>query len=168
MADYKDFSLWLDNVLENGIPEITAALCFNLYEESVGDHTWAAQAAFCEKFDSEDYTGGWACYAQLVDEMYIWDSDEDWQCAEKTAASLIEEYLKVGKFRNELLELQGVAYGFVDGDINLVHINQTVSSQKNDYRHYDPEKSKELVKMKANETLQQILNKINAEKNGME
>jgi len=36
---------------------------------------------------------------------------------------MIEEYMKVGEYSNKLIQLQAVGLGFVDGDIELIYLN---------------------------------------------
>ncbi len=123
---YEHFAAWLDNLLENNeMPKNTAAFNFNLYEESVEDHIYGVQLIASERFDKDD--PDWPC-----DE--VWSSEEDIFCVDtsdeedtgwKHALALISEmcseYLENGKYKDILLDSQGVGIGFVDGDIDLIY-----------------------------------------------
>ena len=37
---------------------------------------------------------------------------------------MIEDYMKIGEYSNNLRQLQAVGIGFVDGDIELIYLNK--------------------------------------------
>ena len=37
---------------------------------------------------------------------------------------MIEDYMKIGTYSDDLKQLQAVGIGFVDGDIELIHLNK--------------------------------------------
>ncbi len=122
---YNSFANWLDNLLENNnMPESTQAFNFNLYEEA-GDCVYGVQIIASDRFDADD-DGDWACYE-------IWSSEEDifcvsaadeddkgWQAFQKFITEVICDYLVNGKYKDILLDSQGIGVGFVDGEIDII------------------------------------------------
>ena len=150
---FKCFSEWLDDALKNGFPDSTAAIAFNLYEGTNNEkRCWLAEIGFCSCFDADDEYCEWACYAELLDDRFIWDEDTEWEAAQNTAEKLIKEYLSKGRYSEKIKALQGIGVGFVDGDMTLLYVNNDSQTPINtSYPHYDPEKSEKLVKQKSNE-----------------
>ncbi len=121
---YNSFANWLDNLLENNnMPESTQAFNFNLYEEE--DCAYGVQIIASDRFDADD-GGDWACYE-------IWSSEEDifcvsaadeddkgWQAFQKFITEVICDYLVNGKYKDILLDSQGIGVGFVDGEIDII------------------------------------------------
>ena len=66
MEIYQEFEKWLNSLLENDMPENTAAYNFNIYEED--DETYGVQLIASDEFSEED--DDWAC-------SEIWSSEED-------------------------------------------------------------------------------------------
>ena len=54
---YDDFEKWVNNILENDIPEGVVAVAFNIYDD--GDGNWSVEAVGTSSFDEED--DDWAC-----------------------------------------------------------------------------------------------------------
>ena len=84
---------WLDEVLEQSVPEEVVAFCFNLYED--GDNSWSMELVGTASFDEEDM---------------------DWACDEVTDFGTREVPFGVLKEKN------GVGVGFVDGDIEIIYM----------------------------------------------
>ncbi|MBO7395684.1 MAG: hypothetical protein J6U16_06155 [Ruminococcus sp.] len=125
---YEEFAHWLDDLLENNdMPEDTVAFCFNLYEESDEEHLYAAQLIASDQFDPDDEEGEWACEEiwSCEENIFIVDtSDEDdtgWKHAQELFCEMIEEYLKNGRYGHILTDSKGVAAGFVDGELQMLH-----------------------------------------------
>ncbi len=135
---YSEFSKWLDEVLSEGIPAETAAAQLCLYEESIGEHTWAIQFTCSDCFDPED--SDWACYEVFTtgEELFIWDDDEKWEDAQRTAEELMKKYLDSGRYSLTLKALHGIGVGFADGDLELVYQNPNSLAPVKEYKHFDP------------------------------
>lgn len=127
MEIYLEFEKWLGNLLENNdMPENTEAFCFNIYEEE--DETYGVQLIASDEFDEND-GGDWACseiWSSEEDIFYIDHSDEENAGKERGLefiSGLICDYLERGSYRNILLGAKAVAAGFVDGDLEIIHMN---------------------------------------------
>lgn len=127
MEIYIEFEKWLDNLLEaNDMPENTAAFCFNIYEEE--DENYGVQLIASDEFNEDD-GGDWACsevWSSEEDIFYIDHSDEENAGKERGLefiSGLICDYLERGNYRNMLLGAKAVAAGFVDGDLEVLHMN---------------------------------------------
>lgn len=120
---YNAFADWLNSLLEKDMPENTKAYNFNLYEEE--DETYGIQLTASDRFYEND-GGEWACseiYSSEEDIFYIDHSDEknaDRQRGMEFICSLINEYLKNGKYSDKLKNSKAVGAGFVDGDIEIL------------------------------------------------
>lgn len=127
MNIYEEFAHWLDDILENNdMPAETKAFCFNLYEESEEDHIYGVQIIAAGEFDPEDKEGEWACDEVWSCEENIFtvdtsdEEDTGWANAQKLIKEMAEEYLRNGKYAGVLNDAQGVAIGFVDGDLEVI------------------------------------------------
>ena len=49
---YNEVANWLNNVLNQDIPEEVVAFCFNLYED--GNNAWSMELVGTERFDVDD------------------------------------------------------------------------------------------------------------------
>lgn len=122
MEIYLEFEKWLDNLLENEMPENMAAFNFNIYEEE--DKTYGVQLIASDEFSKDN--DDWACseiYSSEEDIFYIDHSDEenaDWERGLEFISGLIKQYLEGGKYAEVLTSVKAVGAGFVDGDINIV------------------------------------------------
>ncbi len=120
---YNAFADWLNSLLEKDMPENTKAYNFNIYEEE--DETYGIQLIASDRFYEND-GGEWACseiYSSEEDIFYIDHSDEknaDRQRGMEFICSLINEYLKNGKYSDKLKNSKAVGAGFVDGDIEIL------------------------------------------------
>ncbi len=125
---YNAFSEWLDNILENDMPDNTKAYNFNIYDELDEDgndaETYGIQLIASDEFSEDD--DDWACseiYSSQEDIFYIDHSDEDNIDSDsglEFICSLIREYLNNGKYSDKLSKAQAVGAGFVDGDIKII------------------------------------------------
>jgi len=127
MNIYEEFVHWLDNLLENNdMPEATKAFCFNLYEESDEDHIYGIQLIAASEFDPADKEGDWACeeiWSSEEDIFTVDTSDEEdtgWAHAQELFREMVEEYLKSGKYSDIINGADGVAIGFVDGELEII------------------------------------------------
>lgn len=116
--NYIKFETWLDSVMQMNIPSDVVAFCFNLYEDA--DKKWTLELIGASSFDKDN--NDWAC-----DEVFTtrenplsWNDKKEWKEVLGESEAIIKEYLEKGKYRKELKERQGLAVGFVDGDLILL------------------------------------------------
>ena len=117
-------SNWIDNILDQEIPNTVVAFCFNLYEES--DGSWAMELVGTDRFDLEDED--WACN-ELTDFgsrecLYNWEMECEWDEALEYMVKELSQYLENGKYSELLKSKDGVGVGFVDGNIEILHTKQ--------------------------------------------
>ena len=117
----KDLSSWIDQILDQNIPQEVTAFCFNLYEES--DESYAMEVVGTECFDEENED--WAC-SELTnfgsrDDMFILEKDCDWEEALEYMVGELNIYLESGKHADLLKSKNGVGVGFVDGNIEILY-----------------------------------------------
>lgn len=122
MDNYRLFSNWLDNVLEQELPEGIVAFNFNLYEGA--KETYDIQLIGSDEFDENDED--WACtdYFTTGEDIYYISrtSDiEDWEEGLNYITKLVEKYLNEGRNANILKDVNAIGIGFVDGDINIIY-----------------------------------------------
>ena len=119
---YSKVSDWLDNVLQQDIPEEVVAFCFNLYED--GDFNWSMELVGTESFDTED--GDWPC-DEITDfgtriKPLTWTQETEWDNVLEGIISVLRDYLEIGKYADVLKSREGVGVGFVDGDVEILYI----------------------------------------------
>lgn len=120
---YIKFENWLDNLLENNdMPADTKAFNFNLYDEC--NNVYGIQIIASDRFDVDD--DEWACYELWSSEEDIFcisaddENDKSGQQAQKFITEMVADYLENGKYKNILLDSNGIGIGFVDGDIDII------------------------------------------------
>lgn len=113
---------WLDDILEQDIPESVVAFCFNLYDD--GDDHWSMELVGTGQFDVDNED--WACDEitnfGTREERFIWKKALKWDDVLEEMICNLKEYLKTGKYAHILTSKDGVGVGFVDGDINILYI----------------------------------------------
>lgn len=119
---YNSFSDWLDSVLAENTFAGVKAFNFNLYEDCEnGNAVFSVQLIGAPAYDAED--SDWACeeiFSTGENLFYISDCD-DWDECLQIFADLLEEYFEKGKYANKLKDSEAVAYGFVDGDLEIAY-----------------------------------------------
>lgn len=119
---YNRVSEWLDVVLETDIPAEVVAFGFNLYEDI--NHDWSMELIGTSKFDVDDED--WLC--NEVTDLDTRENPLQWHretgCEEilNDIVSALKEYLKNGKYADILKAKSGVGVGFVDGNIEILHV----------------------------------------------
>ncbi len=118
---YTEFASWLDSVLQNDIPEDAVAFCFNIYDDGEGD--WSVELVATGSFDQTD--DDWPC-DEIADfgtreEPFAWNSDTDSEHIHFEIDSILRRYLDEGNCANLLTSLEAVAFGFVDGDLDVIY-----------------------------------------------
>ena len=124
MTHFKNFSDWLDSHLDKEIPSSVKAFCFNCYEGGDEPPTWDMELVGSSIFDK--YDSDWPCdevFNTRDDLLRIPQTKDilEWEDALTLMTSLVTEYLLHGKFADKLKEVQAVAIGFVDGDLDIVY-----------------------------------------------
>jgi hypothetical protein len=120
----KGFFEWTDKVLEQDLPEESLGACFNIYEESDGGN-WAVQLIAADAFDEDDED--WACDEVFTtgEDLYIVPRAAgcgEWEEALAFVKQMAGSYLESGGFASKLKDLEGVAVGFVSGDLEYVFL----------------------------------------------
>ena len=118
---FGEISKWLDNALNQEIPDEVVALCFNLYED--GNNKWSMEIVGTDRFDVEDED--WCC-DEVTDfgtrnNCYTWEEAKKWNEILSEITSLLKDYLVSGKYAKLLKEKCGIGVGFVDGDIEIIY-----------------------------------------------
>ncbi len=122
MDNFKLFSYWLNQVLEQEIPKGIKAFNFNLYEGE--EDTYDIQLIGSDEFDEDD--SDWACteyFTSGENICYIKRTDEiaHWEQGLSYITKLVERYLQEGKDADTLKNVSAIAIGFVDGDLDILH-----------------------------------------------
>ena len=99
-----------------------AAYNFNLYEHR---DSFAVQLVGAARYDPVD--SSWASEERFSSGEDLFDLPQalvgdDWRGGLATAKSLVSSYLQVGTQAARFRSSRAVAVGFVDGDLELVHI----------------------------------------------
>lgn len=116
---YDKFETWLTCVLGKNMPLPGVAIIFNLYEYS--DNHWAMQVISADCFEIDD--PDWCCDEAFSsgEDMFIWKQDCNWENILENSITMIKKYLSCGKYAFELNRYEGIAVGFVDGDITVLY-----------------------------------------------
>ena len=119
---YNRVSEWLDVVLETDIPAEVVAFGFNLYEDI--DHDWSMELIGTSKFDVDDED--WLCNEvtdfDTRENPLQWHRKTGWEEILNDIVSALKEYLKNGKYADILKAKSGVGVGFVNGNIEILHV----------------------------------------------
>ena len=115
---YSELETWLNEVMRMTIPDDVVAFCFNLYEDV--NKSWTLELIGSSSFDTTD--NDWACDEIFTtrDNPLTWYEDKEWQDVQTVTVKMIKDYLEKGKYGKALKERQGLAVGFVDGDLTLL------------------------------------------------
>lgn len=115
---YSELEVWLDKVMQMTIPDDVVAFCFNLYEDA--NKSWTLELIGAGSFDATDTD--WACDEVFTtrDKPLTWHDDKEWQDVLNVTIKMINDYIEKGKYGKALKERQGLAVGFVDGDLTLL------------------------------------------------
>lgn len=118
---FSEISKWLDNVLNQEVPDEVVAFCFNLYED--GNNKWSMEIVGTDRFDLDDED--WCC-DEVTDfgtrkNCYTWEESKKWDEILSEITSLLKDYLVSGTYAKLLKEKCGIGVGFVDGDIEIIY-----------------------------------------------
>ena len=119
---YEVFEKWLDDTLSQELPVDLKAFCFNFYDD--GDNTWSVELVGCDSFDKDN--ADWACdeIFDNRDEPFAWEDDCGTDEILRKIRAFIARYLLEGKHAAALTAYDGLAMGFVDGDLELLYVKQ--------------------------------------------
>ena len=112
---------WLNDILGQKIPSAVRAFCFNLYED--WNESWSIELVGTENFDVDDED--WAC-DEITDfgtreKPLSWREEADWNEVLSEVSSAIKQYLENGSYADILKSREGVAVGFVDGNLEILY-----------------------------------------------
>jgi hypothetical protein len=117
---YDELVAWIDEALAKGMPESAVAACFNIYED--GDNCWSLELVGCSSFDPND--DDWACDEVTDlgtrDNPFTWEFAGDWEDVLVDMGAKLTKYLETEGGSEKLMKLDGVAVGFVDGDLVIL------------------------------------------------
>ncbi len=121
--NFEIFSEWLNKILDIGLPNSIIALNFNLYEGA--EQTYDMQLIGSDEFDEND--SDWACneiFTTGENLCYIPRTNEiaNWENGFVAIKEIINEYLTKGKYANYLKNFTAIGAGFVDGDLEILHL----------------------------------------------
>jgi hypothetical protein len=117
------FETWLRTSLNKAVPESVRAFSFNLYESGSDLFPFGVELVGSPDFDAED--GDWAC-----DE--VWEatprrlaipatfSTSSWEACLANVKALVLRTLQDDTIGQVLRTREGIAVGFVDGDLDLI------------------------------------------------
>lgn len=123
MSFDESFERWLSSSLNTTVPEPVRAFSFNLYEAGSDHSLFGVELIGSPEFDAED--GDWACEE-------VWEatprrleipaafSTSSWEVCLTNMKALVLRALQEGNVGKILRSRDGVAVGFVDGDLDLV------------------------------------------------
>lgn len=115
---YKEFEKWVDCSLNTELSKDIVAFCFNLYDD--GNGQWSVELVGTSSFDKDD--SDWACNEVFDTRNYPlkWKYKGSWKNVLSSVRSHLETYLKIGKHASMLSSQQGIALGFVDGELIIL------------------------------------------------
>lgn len=122
-----NFENWLNLILEENSFDGVKAFSFNLYEDYREDDTaFSVQLIGAPAFDADN--SDWACEEVFStgENLFQMPDCDDWEACLEVFKNIIDEYLNNGKYADVLLNAEAVAYGFVDGDLEIAYQAKTI------------------------------------------
>ena len=115
---YNQLETWIDSIMQTTISDDVVAFCFNLYEDA--NKAWSLELVGAGSFDINDTD--WVCDEVFTsrNNLFTWYDDGEWQDVQRAVIKMLKEYLRKGRYGTALKERQGLAVGFVDGDLTLL------------------------------------------------
>ena len=115
---YSELETQLNKVMQMNIPDDVVDFSFNLNEDA--NKSLTLELIGASSFDTTD--NDWACDEVFTtrDNPLTWYDDKEWQDVLTLTIKMLKDYLEKGKYAKELKERQGLAVGFVDGDLTLL------------------------------------------------
>ena len=115
---YSELETQLNKVMQMNIPDDVVDFSFNLNEDA--NKSLTLELIGASSFDTND--NDWACDEVFTtrDKPLTWHDDKEWHEVLMMIKKLLKDYLEKGKYGKVLKERQGLAVGFVDGDLTLL------------------------------------------------
>jgi shikimate kinase len=119
---YNSFEQWLNTTLENDATKDTVALVFNLFHD--GDNQWSIELVGTNSFNSSGED--WACDEAFCnrDNPFTWVENAQLNDILIEINNILKKYLINGKYAKFIQQYQGIAFGFIDGDLNILYTKQ--------------------------------------------
>ena len=121
---YDTIEKWLDDILQQSIPDDVLALNFNMYDD--GDYSWSIELVGTDSFDIDD--DDWRCDEVFDfgtrDNPLEWKEENTWDYILDEMIDIINRYLEEGQFADVLKQYKAVGIGFVDGDANTLYVQE--------------------------------------------
>lgn len=119
---YSKFEKWLDKIFGENMPLPGIAINFNLYEDD--DSQWSIQIISSAEFDEEN--PDWCCDEEFSsgEDLFTWKHDTGWEEILDISCEMIRKYLSEGKYADEIKNYDGIAVGFVDGDLEILYTKE--------------------------------------------
>ena len=117
----QEFQQWADSIPWASVAPEAVAFALNLYE-APGE--WHAELVGCSRFDPDD--SDWACSEVFAAREPVFvlthvRAGSTWQKALTTFGGVLRSYLQSDSLgARRLLAAEAVAFGFVDGDLELI------------------------------------------------
>lgn len=115
------FVPWLDSIFEIGFPSDMVAINFNIYEDE--GQSWSVEVVGTTAFDEED--DDWACCEttdfNTRENPFSWQENTTWEEVLPEVIGWIQGYLESGSHSEKLKALDGIACGFVDGNLETIY-----------------------------------------------
>ena len=118
-----DFKNWLRDSTRTGVPASVRAFSFNLYELANTDWPFGVELIGCSDFDIED--SDWACEnvwaaTPRMLEIPVAFSSRSWETCLAAVKQLVIAAAEEDSASDALKSREGIAVGFVDGDLDLI------------------------------------------------
>ena len=121
---YDTIEKWLDDILQQSIPDDVLELNFNLYDD--GDYSWSIELVGTDSFDIDD--DDWRCDEVFDfgtrDNPLEWKEENTWDYILDEMIDIMNRYLEEGRFADVLKQYKAVGIGFVDGDANTLYVQK--------------------------------------------
>ncbi len=119
---YNSFEKWVNPILADNSFAGVKAFNFNLYEDYDGDNVvFNVQMIGAPSYDADD--SEWACEEifSTGENLFRIPDCDDWEICLELFGKIVADYLAKGKYADVLMSSEAVAYGFVDGDLEIAY-----------------------------------------------
>lgn len=108
---YERLCAWLDPVLAYGLPDEDVAVSFNIYDDLEQSNEWSLQLTTTTEYSKEDSKWTWKEGYSSGRNLLSWNGNSNAEAYADVVVQL-KKYLKVGKYKDELLKYDVVAVSF--------------------------------------------------------